>query len=400
MKEKIGLKRKRFKSTVVVSLVLALVLAACGGNGGSAADSDEPITIGGISDLTGGLAPLGISQRQMAELAVKDINAAGGVLGRELRIEYVDGASDPAKWAVAVRELADYPLVIGALTGAERDAIKETVTKSAIYIQPTLTDGVGECLDNMYTVGPVPEQNMLPLLEDVLERVDGQRVYFVGSDYNFPREANRIVMEHLVELGGEVVGEDYFPLDATDFATAVKAIEDLKPDIVFSNVIPPSSFSLIRQMNEAGVWDDVIYATAGSDESWLFGVDPGQIQGMYSALDYYEALTDDATIGIQERYETEYGTEYPIAAAGGATGAYRGVQMWAAAVEAAGDVSPEAVDEAMDTISTDVAPGGGAEMVAGTRHAKVPTHIARFDDGHLNVLSAITPVRSPRACEG
>lgn len=380
-------------------LALALALAACGGDGdGDAADSDEPIVIGGISDLTGDLAPLGISQQQMAELAVLHLNEEGGVLGREVQIEYVDGASDPARWATSVEELLDHPMVIGALTGAERDAVKETVTESSIYIQPTLTDGEGECLDYMFTAGPVPEQQMIPFLEFLIEQAGGDRVYFLGSDYNFPRSANAITIAHLESIGGTVVGEDYFALDATDFATAVRTIEQEQPDIVFSNVIPPASFSLIRQLNEAGLWDSLVIGTPGSDEGWLFGVEPDQISGMYSALDYYEALDDEATVAIRDAYVEEYGEEPPISAAGGASGAYRGVMLWADAVETAGSLDRDAVEEAMHTASTDRAPGGPAEMVEGTRHARVPTYIGQFTTDTIEVLQAITPVPDPTQC--
>lgn len=319
------------------------LLSACGDGG---TGEDGPIEIGGISDLTGALAPLGLSQRNMVELAVADINDRGGVLGRDLTVRYVDGASDPATWASRVRDLSGIPLIIGGLTSAERDAIREAATADSLYIWPQLTEGEGECFERMFSTGPVPEQQVIPFIDHLMDELGASTFYFLGRDYNFPRAVNAIAMEHVRSRGGEALGEDYFALDATDFASAVSAISSAAPDAVFSNVIPPGAFSLIRQLNEAALWQDLTFATPGSDEGWLFGVEPDQIEGLYSCLDFYQDLEDSTTQEIIAAYDEEFGSDTPISAAGGATGAYRGIQLWAAAVEAAGSLDLADVEEA------------------------------------------------------
>jgi branched-chain amino acid transport system substrate-binding protein len=365
-------------------------------DGGS---SDEgPIVIGAVGDLTGGLSALGIAQQQMAQLAVNTINEDGGLLGRELQIQFVDGQSDPAQWALAVEELLDLPMITGGLTGAERDAIKDVVTEESIYIFPNLTDGEGECLNRMFTTGPVPEQQMIPFLDFLVDEAGGDRVLFLGSDYNFPRAANAAAIAHHEANGGTVVGEEYFALDATDFSSVVRTIEQEDPDVIFSNVIPPASFSLIRQLNEAGLWGDLVIGTAGSDEGWLFGVESDQIAGMYSALDYFAALEDETTVAIRDAYAEAFGEEPPISAAGGGSGIYRGIMLWAAAVEEAGTTDPDEVQEALHTASTDNAPGGPAAMIDQTRHAQMPTYIGRFTESAIEIVKTVEPSVEPTQC--
>src|SRR5690606_24337002 len=102
----------------------------------------DPIQIGIITDLTGALAPLGRAQYNMAQLAVEDINQRGGLLGRPVEIIVADMASDPAVGVQRARELVEryqVPVVAGGLTGAERDAVKNVVTRRSLYIFPTLT---------------------------------------------------------------------------------------------------------------------------------------------------------------------------------------------------------------------------------------------------------------------
>src|SRR5690606_13439375 len=166
----------------------------------------------------------------------------------QLSVKYVDGASDPATWANRVRELASLPMIIGGLTSAERDAIKQAATRNSIYIWPQLTEGIGECDARMFSTGPVPEQQILPFVDFLIETAGDKRFYFLGNDYNFPRAVNAAAIAHLTAQGGEVLGEDYFPLDATDFSSAVNRIASTGPAVVFSNVIPPSSFALLRQI--------------------------------------------------------------------------------------------------------------------------------------------------------
>ncbi len=127
-------------------------------------------------------------------------------------------------------------------------------------------------------------------------------------------------------------------------------------------------------------------------------MEPGQIEGQYSCLDFYQDLDDPVTQEIIAAYDEGYGSETPISAAGGATGAYRGIQLWAAAVEAAGSLDLADVEEAMDGVSTDRAPGGPAEMVPGTRHCRVPTHVGIFTADGIDIERSIDPVPDPTQC--
>lgn len=370
-------------------------LAACAPTGGGS--STGPIVIGGISDLTGGLAGLGIAQQQMGLLAVKNLNAKGGVLGRQVEINYVDGETDPATWALRSKRLLDLPMVIGGLTGAERTAIKDIVTARTMFITPGYTENAAaNCQNLMFGVGAVPEQFIIPLVDFLVEKAGGSgTVYVLGSDYDYPRGNNKIAMDRFAELGVKVVGEDYFPLDATTFASAISKINDLKPDIVYSNVIPPTCFTLVKQIREAGLWDKIIFATPGSDEGWIAG-GGADVDGVYACMDYFDSVDDAVSTKIRDQYYEEYGETYPISSAGSATGVYRGIMLWADAAEKAGSTDPAEVAKTMDTASTDDSPGGPAAMAAGTHNAKIQSYIGQLSATGVTIIKTIAAVDPPQ----
>lgn len=377
--------------------VVAGSLASCAPTSGGGGSSTGPITIGGISDLTGDLAALGIAQQQMGLLAVSRLNKQGGVLGRKIEINYVDGATDPATWALRAKRLLDLPLVIGGLTGAERSAVKDIITARTMYIAPGYTEDASQnCQKNMFGTGAVPKQFITPLVDYIVEKSGGGSVYVLGSDYDYPRGANKVALARFAELGVEVVGEDYFPLNATTFASAVNKIASLKPSMVFSNVIPPTGFTLVKQLHEAGLWDKITFATPGSDEGWIAG-GGAQVAGMYACMDYFDSVDDAASTEIRDAYYKEYGKKYPISSAGSATGVYRGIMLWADAVEKAGTTDPVKVAKTMESASTDYAPGGPAKMVPGTRNAKVATYIGELTADGVKIVKTV-PLVDPPQC--
>lgn len=391
------LKRKkplRVGIAIAAASVLMGALAACGSSGGD--DDEGPITIGGLTDITGDLAPLGNAQKQMGELAVQKLNDDGGVLGRKVKIEYLDGATDPEKWAIQAKRLLDKPMVIGGLTGAERTAVKDLITARTMFITPGYTEDASQnCLDMMFGAGAVPNQFITPLVDYMVKESDGKTVYVLGSDYDYPQGVNKVAIERFKELGVKVVGEDYFPLDATSFSSAVRKIESKKPDVVFSNVIPPTSYTLLKQLHEAGIWDDFMFATPGSDEGWIAGAGK-MADGVYASMDYFDSVDNDVSKEIRDAYYDEFGDKYPISSAGSATGVYRGIMLWADAVEKADSTDPEKVAEKMGSASTSYAPGGPAEMVDGTHNAKLPSYIGRLTADGVDIVKKVDPVDPPK----
>lgn len=377
---------------IAAALAGGNVLAACGGGGDS---GEGPITIGGISDLSGDLAPLGIAQKQMGDLAIAKLNADGGVLGRKVKIEYLDGATDPSAWALRAKRLLDRPMVIGGLTGAERNAVKDIITARTMFITPGYTENPSaNCLDMMYAAGAGPDQFIVPLVEYIVKKSGGDTVYVLGSDYDYPRGNNKLAIAKFKELGVKVVGEDYYPLNATSFSPAVRKISSAKPAIVYSNVIPPTCYTLLKQLHEAGLWGKFLFATPGSDEGWIAG--GGDVtSGVYACMDYFDSVDDKVSTEIRKAYYDKFGRKYPISSAGSATGVYRGIMLWADAVEKAGSTDPKKVSEKMSGASTDQAPGGPAEMPKGSHNAKLPTYIGQLGPDGVQIVEKIEAIDPP-----
>lgn len=357
----------------------------------------DPIRIGGITDVTGGLAPLGVAQKQMGELAVKYLNDHGGVLGRQVEMEYLDGETDPAKWAQRAQELTDKSMVIGGLTGAERNAIID-VLSDTIFITPGFTESPQtNCRPYVFGAGAVPNQFVIPLVNYMVENSGGKTVYMMGSDYDFPRGANAIAKQRFEELGVKVLDEVYYPLDETSFAPSVNVIAEQHPDMVFSNVIPPTSYTLVKQLHEAGLWDSFVFGTPGSDEGWIAGGGEN-VYGMLANMDYFDSVDLGTSKDIREAYYSAYGHKYPISSAGSATGVYRGIMLWAAAVEEAGTTDVAKVLVTLDHAKTDNAPGGPAAISPGTHNTKLTSFIGQLGANGVEIVETVDPV-DPPACE-
>ena len=189
---------------------------ASGGGGGS---SDEPIKVGVLTDLTGALGVVGKANVAVARFTADEINKAGGVLGRQLEVVVVDGASDPAVNARVASQLVTrdkVDVVIGGITSAEREAVKNIITKrgKTLYLWAASCEG-DECGENIWSSGPVPNQQVDPTVDHLLE--GGAKTFFLcGNDYIYPRNILKAARARIEAGGGEVVAEEYIPLSATD----------------------------------------------------------------------------------------------------------------------------------------------------------------------------------------
>src|SRR3954471_2625999 len=197
------------------------LLAGCGssGGGGGGGSAKGPIKIGALTDLTGAFGVVGKANQAIAKFTVDEINAAGGALGRKLQIVVVDGGSAPATSAEVAGQLVNrdkVDMVIGGVTSAEREAVKGIIAGRGrtLFVWPASYEG-GECDDNVWSVGAVPNQQVDPTVDYLLGK-DAKTFYLCGNDYSYPRNVLKAARERIEAGGGKVIGEDYIPISATD----------------------------------------------------------------------------------------------------------------------------------------------------------------------------------------
>jgi branched-chain amino acid transport system substrate-binding protein len=368
-------------------------------------NGDGPIRIGVIAEQTGPLSFLGLANANVARMVVGDINAKGGLLGRPLELHLEDGATDDAAAAAAATKLVEHDrvaVIFGGIYSSTRQAIKgpAVVEGKTLYIYPEQYEG-GESDPLIFCTGPGPAQQVDPLIPWLMRETGARSFYLPSADYIWPRVLNARVRDVVTANGGSIVGEEYFPLDHSDYRATVERIAETGADVVFNTIVPPGVSPFFEQLHDSG------FAQRGGllvctyfDENFLNMVPAAHVEGLYGCLDYYQAVDDPFSASLLAQYDALYPGAAKFTGGSGCSGLYRGLRMWAAAVEDAGSLEQAEVIAALDRVRIADCPGGPAAMVPGQHHARLNMYIARARAGRFEVverLGAIDPQEHPVA---
>jgi len=360
-----------------------------------------PVKVGVITDLTGVIGFAGPANVNIAKLVADDINGGGGLLGRRLELIVVDSASDPTigvTKAKALVEQHNVDVVLGGITSAMRNAIKGVIVDGGkLYIYPQLYEGL-ECQSNVFCTGPTPNQQAEPLVPWLIAN-GGRKFYLPSSDYVWPHGLNRAVRATVEKNGGEIVGEEYFPLDATDFPETVEKIRSSGTNVVFNTIIPPGLAPFLAQLYAAGFTrSGGRLACVYFDENLLNVIPPEHMEGLASCLDYFETIDDGFSNELAARYKRKFpGTTARFAGGNASTGMYRGLTMWANAVREADSLERAAVSAALEHARIGAGPGGPAEMVPGQHHVRMNMYVAVATKGRYEIAKKLGTI-DPKEC--
>ncbi|WP_419906541.1 substrate-binding protein [Hoeflea sp.] len=398
------LSRRRF-------LVGSGALAAAGWTAGSEgwvlkpawASADGPIKIGVATAVTGPQAAAGMPAWQTVQFTVQQINDAGGILGRPVQLFLEDTASDPGIAVGNVRRLIQrhkVDVIVGGITSAMREAIKNPIVHrgKTLYLYPTLYEGQ-ECTEHLYVTGPTPAQQCAELLPYLI-RQGAKRFAMPSANYRWPQLLNKRAREIIEQNGGEVVMEEYYPLDQLEYSATVAKILSEKADHVFCTVIPPGVQAFTKQLHEAGFHDrGGSFSCVYYDEIAPNYVSAQTLEGAYSCLDYFHAVEDPFSQKLLADYNEMFpGTVHQFTAGSTSTGMYRALKLYEQAVIATnGDLAREVVSEAFDSASIEQGPGGPARIVPGTGHVAMNMYVAQAQGDNWNILSKAEMV-DPAEC--
>ena len=363
-----------------------------------------PIRVGIATDLTGAIAYAGNANANTARMVVKDINDAGGILGRPIELFIADTASDESVAVANVRRLIQrdkVDLVLGGITSSMRNAIKDVIVTrgKTLYIYPEQYEGK-ECTSYLFCTGPTLSQQCDQFIPWLIKN-GGKRFALPAANYVFPRAVNEHARKLIENNGGEVIVEEYYPVDQIEYSATVSRIMTNKVDVVLNTIIPPGAGPFFKQLYEAG------FGRRGGrlaclyyDEASLNINEPQEIEGMANCLDYFRAVTSEdlASERIQAKYDREFPGRILFAAGTGATGMYRGLKLWELAVKEAGNLDREHVAAALDHAKIGEGPGGPAEMVPGKRHCKMNMYTAVAKDGKFEIVARSAGLVDPMAC--
>jgi len=337
-----------------------------------------------------------------AMAAVAEVNAAGGLLGSPVEMLLEDTASSEANAVTQARKLVTrdkVAVVFGGITSSARNAMKDAIVGRGrrLYFYPMLYEGK-ECTPNLYCTGPTPAQQCNDLVA-YLARTGAKSFYLTGSNYIWPQTLNEFTKALITKAGGKVVGEEYFPLDQTDFTATTQKILASKADLVFNTTIPPGVVSVYRQLSEAGFQrGGGRIACVYMDETFVGLISAGDLEGTVSCLDYYPGLADAKGESLKAFFARESGGKVPFTAGTGATGMYRAIKLWHAAASSAKSIDPAAIAKALDTLPPIAGPGGPFAVAPGTRHLKMPMYVAVAKGGKFEVIERSKGAVEPGEC--
>ena len=346
-------------------------------------DGGKTVKVGILHSLSGTMAISETSVRDAELLAINEINAKGGVLGKQIEVVQEDGASEPQIFAERARKLIQsdkVATIFGCWTSASRKAVKPVVEETgALLWYPVQYEGM-EMSPNIMYMGAAPNQQAVPAVDFCTEKF-GKNIFLVGSDYVFPRTANKIIKAQLDYLGGSVAGEEYTPMGHTDFATIVSKIKAAKPDCIINTLNGDSNVAFFKQLTDAGITASTIPVMSFSiAEEEVGGVGIENLKGHYVAWNYYQTTETAENDAFVAAYKKAYGdkrvTDDPIEAG------YIGVYLWAIACEKAGSFDVEKVKAAAKGISFN-APEGKVTLDGDNQHIYKPVRIGLINETGL-----------------
>lgn len=384
-----------FAKRFMLVALLAALPAIFAQTDASAQGGKGPIKVGILHSLTGTMAISEKSLKDAELLAIEEINAKGGVLGRKVEAIVEDPESkfttvfpDKAKKLLLSDKVA---AVFGCWTSVSRKNVLPVFEENnGLLFYPVQYEG-NESSRNVIYSGAAPNQQILPAVEWLMSKAGGnkKKFYLLGTDYVFPRTANLIIVKYLASKGLKPVEEKYTPFGYNDYAAIIQDIKAKDPDVIFSTINGDSNVNFYKELAAQGITADkvpVVAVSVGEDE--LIGLTPATVKGHLAAWNYFQSIDTPVNKAFVKRFQAKYGkdrvTDDPIAAA------YAQVYLWAAAVEKAKSTDVDKVREAfikLGPIGFKDAPEGSIFVSPKNLHVHKAFYMGKIrDDKQFDVI--------------
>jgi branched-chain amino acid transport system substrate-binding protein len=344
-------------------------------------DNSRSWRVGVLYSQTGVTAAIERTQLNGTLLAIEEINANGGIVGRPIEAVMYDPASDPKKFRTFAERLFQVDrirLLFACYMSSTRKAVLPVVeAHRGLLFYPTLYEGFEYSRHCIYT-GAAPNQNSLQLAKFLLSAY-GNRFLFVGSNYIYPYESNRVMGDFVAQGKGKVLDEIYIPLYPTerDFEKVIARIKKTSPDVIFSTVVGSGTAMLYRALRDAG-FDPTRMPVASltTSEAEVAEMGPEAAEGHITAAPFFETLSSPAAKRFVGSFKEKYGGTAPVTA--GAEASYFQLHLAMRAVARCGTDDPEQVLSNLRDAEFD-APQGRVRIDPENNHTYLWPRIARLD---------------------
>ncbi|MDQ3814370.1 MAG: urea ABC transporter substrate-binding protein [Armatimonadota bacterium] len=329
----------------------------------------KEVPVGDLHSLSGTMAISEVSVKDAELMAIDEINAKGGVLGKKIKVIVEDGASDWPTFKTKAEKLLTQDkvaVVFGCWTSVSRKTVLPVFEKyNGLLFYPVQYEGM-ETSPNIFYTGATTNQQISPAVEWLIKTKGFKKFFLLGSDYVFPRTANAEIKAQLASYGIKPVGEEYTPLGHREYSTLVDKIKAAKPDVVFNSLNGDSNVEFFKQLKAVGLTaKDLPTMSVSIAEPEIAAIGPDKLVGHWAVWNYYQTTNTPENkkwvAAFKAKYPKTPVTDDPMEAG------YFGVYLWKAAVEKAKSFDIEKVRKAAGGI-TFQAPEGKVTIDGKTQH--------------------------------
>jgi urea transport system substrate-binding protein len=368
------------------------------------AQSDE-IVVGSLLDATGPINIYGLPMVDATNFAIDDINASGGVLGKKLRLVQFDTQSNNQLYTQYATQLIlenQVAVLMGGITSASREAARPVVNKhGALYFYNEQYEG-GVCDKNVFCTGVTPAQQIGNLIPWANQEY-GSTFYTLAADYNYGHISADWMKVYLKESKGELLGEEFIPLDVVDFGSVIQRIERAQPKVVFSLLVGGNHIAFYRQYAAAGLNKKIpiVSPTFGLGNEQIV-LKREEVEGLAVIYPYFQELDNETNKKWVAAWRQQFGADYPYITDSANT-VWNGWHLWAMAANMAGSLEPVKVIAALESGLIFDAPEGKIKLDPQSHHVVHTVHLAKVNDKQgftiFKTIENVEPTDTKQVCD-
>ena len=352
------------RAVAALLLPVSLALAGCGSSiGQTTRPAGDDLRIGVIVPATGPVSATGLAMQAGFEIAVAEVNAAGGVNEQPIAYEVQDDAGDPATSTQIARRYsqdASVDMLFGTITGDTASAVTPVAEQAGMAFATAILGDPSDCSTIAFPFGETSRQLLIPQIEALIADY-GPRIAFVGSDYNFPRDYAKAATAILGDAGGELVAEEYSPLGTTDFESTIARLAASQPDAILSMVVGSDAVTFTQQAAAFGLLTPEMGFEGAPLDSDYYPAVAAHVTGREHVVRWADGLADPQSQAFVAAYRQRTGSTAPIPEV--AANAYFGVKFTAAAINSAKAASRQEIVQALGSFTLDSPLGDDTRFV-------------------------------------
>jgi ABC-type branched-subunit amino acid transport system substrate-binding protein len=349
--------------------------------------SAEAVRVALVVPLSGPAGIFGPSAELCAQLACEEVNAGGGILGKELVLLPVDGGAAPQRVASEVEALVSLGAVQG-VTGwhisSVRQAVAPRIADRVPYVYTALYEG-GERTEGVFLTSETPDRQLFPAMR-LLAAERGLRRWFVaGNDYVWPRRTARAVRRYATANDLRIAGETFVPLGTHDFGPVLRRIAESEADAVLMLLVGNDAVRFNRSFARAGLDARCVRLSTLMDENMLLAGGAAATRDLYSTAGFFAAMVTPENVDFHGRYATRFGAEAPPLGSLGES-CYEGVLLLAALIERARTLDVRQIGASAESVSYE---GPRGLLRLHERHVRQRIYLAQARGVEFDVVTQL-----------